>query len=203
MQLLTAELAAGWLRERVSGSLSTDSRQIGQGDGFIAWPGSASDGRRYVSDVLASGAGACLVEYEGSVAYDFHNEKVAAYSGLKAHAGSIAAAYYDQPSRHLKVVAVTGTNGKTTTAWWLAQALEKLGQKCGVMGTLGIGEPGAMVANGLTTPDPVLLQQQLRRFVDQGFKACALEASSIGLAEHRLDDTSIRSSLHQLHTGSS
>lgn len=191
-QLLTAELAARWLRERVSGSLFTDSREIGLGDGFIAWPGGASDGRKYVGDVLACGAGACLVEHEGAAAYDFRDERVAAFTGLKAQAGAIAAAYFNEPSRHLKVVAVTGTNGKTTTTWWLAQALGKLGQKCGVMGTLGIGEPGAMVANGLTTPDPVLLQQQLRRFVDQDFKACALEASSIGLAEHRLDATSIQ-----------
>jgi UDP-N-acetylmuramyl tripeptide synthase len=60
-----------------------------------------------------------------------------------------------------------------------------------VIGTLGIGEPGAMVSNGLTTPDPVLLQQELRRFVDEGFVACALEASSIGVVEHRLDATAI------------
>ena len=89
-------------------------------------------------------------------------------------------------------MAITGTNGKTSTAWWLAQALSRLQRKCGVVGTLGIGQPGAMVANGLTTPDPVLLQQQLRCFVDQGFSACALEASSIGLEEGRLEATRLQ-----------
>ncbi|MGH6639557.1 MAG: UDP-N-acetylmuramoyl-L-alanyl-D-glutamate--2,6-diaminopimelate ligase [Polaromonas sp.] len=191
-QLHTPEQAAGWLRERVSGSLWTDSRKVGDGDGFIAWPGAATDGRKYVAGVLALGAGACLVEQEGAAAYNFSDERVATYAGLKAATGPIAAAYFDAPSRHLQVAAVTGTNGKTSTAWWLAQALGRLGRKCGVVGTLGIGAPGAMVATGLTTPDPVLLQQQLRRFVDEGFAACALEASSIGIVERRLDATSIQ-----------
>ena len=191
-QLHTPEQAARWLRERVTGSLCTDSRKVGDGDGFIAWPGAATDARKYVGEVLAAGAGACLVELEGAEAYGFRDARVAAYAGLKAATGPIAAAYFDAPSRQLQIVAVTGSNGKTTTSWWLAQALGRLGRRCGVVGTLGIGEPGAMVSNGLTTPDPVLLQQQLRRFVDQGFVACALEASSIGLVEHRLDATSLQ-----------
>jgi len=87
---------------------------------------------------------------------------------------------------------VTGTNGKTSTAWWLAQALSNARTKgCGVIGTLGIGHPPQVEYNGLTTPDPVLLQRNLRRFVDQGLSACALEASSIGIVERRLDGTRI------------
>ena len=190
-RLQTPGQAAMWLRERVTGSLRTDSRQVAAGDGFIAWPGAASDGRQYVGDVLSAGGLACLVEEEGLDSYGFLDDKVAAYAGLKGAAAPIAAAYFEQPSRQLQVVAVTGTNGKTTTAWWLAEALGRLGLRCGIVGTLGIGTPGAMVFNGLTTPDPVLLQQQLRSFVDQGFAACALEASSIGIAEQRLDATCI------------
>jgi len=190
-QLHTPEQAAGWLRERVTGSLRTDSRKLAGGDGFIAWPGAATDGRKFVGAALAAGATACLVEQDGAAAYGFQDEKVAEYAGLKAATGPIAAAYFNEPSRQLRISAVTGTNGKTSTAWWLAQALGKLGHKCGLIGTLGIGEPGAMVSNGLTTPDPVLLQQALRRFADQGFAACALEASSIGVVEHRLDATAI------------
>ena len=191
-QLHTPEQAARWLREHVTGSLWADSRKVGDGDGFIAWPGAATDGRKYVAGALAAGARACLVEQEGAAAYGFGDDRVATYAGLKAATGPIAAAYFDAPSLHLQVTAVTGTNGKTSTAWWLAQALSRLGRKCGVVGTLGLGEPGAMVATGLTTPDPVLLQQQLRRFVDEGFAACALEASSIGIVERRLDATSIQ-----------
>ncbi|MES2190555.1 MAG: UDP-N-acetylmuramoyl-L-alanyl-D-glutamate--2,6-diaminopimelate ligase [Pseudomonadota bacterium] len=184
--------AAKWLRARVTGSLWTDSRKVGAGDGFIAWPGAATDARQYVAEVLAAGAEACIVEDEGSASFNFANEKIAAYAGLKSAAGPIAAAYFEEPSKQLQLVAVTGTNGKTSTAWWLAQALDKTGNRCGIIGTLGVGEPGAMVFNGLTTPDPVLLHQQLRRFVDEGFAACALEASSIGIAEHRLDATWIK-----------
>ena len=190
-QLHTPEQAAGWLRERVSGCLRTDSRKLVRGDGFIAWPGAATDGRKFVGAALEAGALACLVEQEGAAAYGLQDAKVAEYAGLKAATGPIAAAYFNQPSRQLRICAVTGTNGKTSTAWWLAQAQGRLGRKCGLIGTLGTGEPGAMVSNGLTTPDPVLLQQELRRFADQGFVAVALEASSIGVVEHRLDATAI------------
>lgn len=191
-QLHTPQQAAIWLQTRVCGSLSTDSRHVKAGDGFIAWPGAATDARRYVGDALYNGAGACLVEMRGMEAYAFEDTNIAAYQGLKAAAGPIAAAYYGDPSRQLQTIAVTGTNGKTSTAWWLAEALGKLNRKCGVVGTLGVGVPGAMVFNGLTTPDPVLLQQQLRRFVEEGFAACVIEASSIGIAEQRLDATQLQ-----------
>lgn len=190
--LHTPEQAASWLHALVTGSLTTDSRKVGSGDGFIAWPGAAVDARQYVEDVLKAGAGACLVEMGGIEAYGFVDTKIAAYAGLKTAAAPIAAAYYEKPSKHLQTIAITGTNGKTSTAWWLAQALGKLDRKCGVIGTLGIGMPGAMAFNGLTTPDPVLLQQQLRRFADDGFAACAIEASSIGIAERRLDATHLQ-----------
>ena len=121
--------------------------------------------------------------------FSFINDKIASYNGLKNESAQIAAAFYKDPSKQLQTVAITGTNGKTSTAWWLAHALSKVNQKCGIVGTLGIGEPGSLIPNGLTTPDPVLLQQQLRRFVDEGFTACAIEASSIGIAEHRLNAT--------------
>ncbi len=191
-QLQTPGQAAQWLRQRVSGSLWTDSRKVGAGDGFIAWPGAATDARRYVAGVLDAGAQACLVERDGVESYGFSDSRVAAYSGLKQATAPIAAEFFNHPSRQLDLLAVTGTNGKTSTAWWLAQALARLNRPCGVVGTLGMGQPDAMVFNGLTTPDPVLLQQQLRRWVDAGFAACALEASSIGIAEHRLDATAIR-----------
>ena len=192
LHLHTPEQASDWLQERVTGTLSADSREAGKGDGFIAWPGLAADGRCHVDAALAAGATACLVERSGVEAFGFSCDSVATYAGLKAQTGPIASLYFDAPADRLQVAAVTGTNGKTSTAWWLAQALSRLGRTCGMVGTLGIGTPGAMVANGLTTPDPVLLQQQLRRFVDDGFSACVLEASSIGLEERRLDGCRIQ-----------
>ena len=203
-QLHTPEQAARWLRDHVSGDLHTDSRRLRAGDGFIAWPGAATDGRRFVPAALAQGATACLVEHSGVDSHAFNDARIASYPELKAASGPIAAAYYEQPSGRLDVLAVTGTNGKTSTAWWLAQALSALPQPipCGLIGTLGVGRPPraqdehpAVEATGLTTPDPVLLQGTLRRFADEGLRACALEASSIGIAEHRLDGTRVRTAI--------
>ena len=196
LQLHTPSEAVAWLQSRVRGSLQVDSRAIQPGDGFIAWPGAAADGRQFVRAALAQGATACLVEQVGSEAFGFDSDAVASYSGLKAATGPIAAAYCQQPSESLDVLAITGTNGKTSTAWWLAQALSKTElltlTPCAVVGTLGIGIPPDVLSTGLTTPDPVRLQQAFRGFVDLGLGACAIEASSIGIVERRLDGTRIR-----------
>ena len=222
--------ASTWLADRVppggAAVLRTDSRLVQPGDAFIAWPGYASDGRRFVAAALTAGAAACLVEADGLAAFglDPADDRIAALPGLKAATGPLAAAWFDQPAQALQVIAVTGTNGKSSTAWWTAQALTALGRRCGLVGTLGIGEPprvasggepppvaagaeprcdaargdppqpGAPVQltqTGLTTPDPVTLQAGLRRMVDAGFAACAIEASSIGLVEQRLAGTPI------------
>jgi UDP-N-acetylmuramoyl-L-alanyl-D-glutamate--2,6-diaminopimelate ligase len=195
LELHSAHEAAQWLRSRVTGGLSCDSRQIGAGDGFIAWPGAATDGRQYVGSAISQGAAACLVEREGVESFAFDSDNVASFAQLKPATGPIAAAYYGHPTDKLDVLAVTGTNGKTSTAWWLSQALSNAGVACGVVGTLGIGRPPQVDFIGLTTPDPVLLQREFRNFVDQGVKACAIEASSVGIVERRLDGTRIRVAL--------
>ena len=193
INLSTVEQAGAWLRARVGrGALHTDSRRVGAGDGFIAWPGAATDGRQYVKAVLQTGAAACLVEAEGVQPYGLDHPHVASFKGLKEASGLIAAVYFDQPSLDLDVIAVTGTNGKTSTAWWLAQSINTLRKTeqsaqdpCGLMGTFGIGTLGQLRPTGLTTPDPVTIQSELARLRDAGATACAMEASSIGLAEHR------------------
>ena len=204
--------AAQWLKNHVTGTLRTDSRLVQPGDAFIAWPGAAVDGRSFVRAALQAGAAVCLVEAEGIESFDVPSDRVECFQGLKAATGPIAAAYFAQPSEEVAVLAVTGTNGKTSTAWWLAQALSALtGQQalpCAMIGTLGVGRPpaagapedaataqGDVVSTGLTTPDPVQLQSALRRFAEQGIRACAIEASSIGIEEARLDGTQIRVAL--------
>lgn len=198
-RLHSAQEAALWLRSRVTGELRTDSRLVRAGDGFIAWPGAATDGRRYLAQAMAQGAAACLMEEQGHapwlLAQPAHGtDQWAVMPGLKAQTGEVSNIFYGAPSQALKVLAVTGTNGKTSTAWWLAQALScaVLQQSCGLVGTLGVGPWRDLVVTGMTTPDPVLLQRQFRQFVDAGMTHCAIEASSIGLAEHRLDGTCIR-----------
>jgi UDP-N-acetylmuramoyl-L-alanyl-D-glutamate--2,6-diaminopimelate ligase len=224
---LKSPAAAGrWLKSWVTGTLRTDSRAVRPGDGFIAWPGYANDGRRFVGAALDAGAATCLVEEGGVTAFAFEDARVATLTSLKAATGQIAAAFFDEPTQALSVVATTGTNGKTSTAWWTTQTLYLLGRRTGFVGTLGVGVPplpaqmtdGAPQApavsevpqppagdaasddwtirpTGLTTPDPVLLQAAFRRMVDAGFTACAIEASSIGLVEHRLAGTRIEVAL--------
>ncbi len=200
--LATVPQAADWLAARVrpggAAMLRTDSRALRTGDAFIAWPGHAADGRQYVAGALAAGAAACLVEADGVDAFGFADARIATLPGLKAATGPLAAAWFGQPAQALQMVAATGTNGKSSTAWWTAQALTALGQRCGVVGTLGIGQPpldgdpGSIHHTGLTTPDPVTLHAGLRAMADAGFAACAIEASSIGLVEQRLAGTPIR-----------
>ncbi len=199
--LATAHDAAAWLAARLGAGamLRCDSRRVLPGDGFIAWPGAATDGRRYVTAALQAGAAACLVDADGAETFGWPADeaRIATLPALKAACGDVAAACCGHPASALQVIAVTGTNGKSSTAWWTAQALSALGRRCGVVGTLGIGEPpraghpGAIDYTGFTTPDPVTLQAAFRRMADEAYAAVAIEASSIGLAEHRLAGTPI------------
>lgn len=206
-QLRSLAQVQAWLAQNVTRALQSDSRKVQAGDGFVAWPGAATDARNHVIAALAQGAAVCLVEHDGVQAFGFDDPRIASYAHLKRDIGPIAAATLGEPSHAMSVVAVTGTNGKTSTAWWLAQALSGLPRgkhiPCGVIGTLGVGCPPAIGASlpadsagvletGLTTPDPVLLQRTLRAFADAGLQACAIEASSIGIEECRLDGTRFR-----------
>jgi UDP-N-acetylmuramyl-tripeptide synthetase len=198
-----------WLRSHMPphGNLQLDSRRVQPGDAFIAWPGAATDGRRFVAAARAAGAACAVVEAEAlghEVVQSAAGWPLLAVPQLKAACGPVAARWHHQPSQRLKLFAITGTNGKTSTAWWLAQAYRAALQnkehatqsRCAVAGTLGIGDPwyGAPHAapehwldTGLTTPEPITLQHALAALVERGYAACAIEASSIGLAEHRLD----------------
>lgn len=199
--------AVDWLHASGATQLVTDSRKISSHNiekaAFIAWPGAAIDARTFVPEALKNGAVAALVEADDGLPISLqamqNMNSVSAYAGLKAESGEIASLFYGKPSKQLRIVAVTGTNGKTSSSWWLAEALSALPapftQTCAVVGTLGTGMIGRIENNGLTTPDPVLLQERLRTFINQGCKAVALEASSIGIAEGRLNGTHIHTAV--------
>jgi UDP-N-acetylmuramyl-tripeptide synthetase len=187
--------AAQWLRTAGAVALVTDHREAAPGRAFLAWPGARHDARRHAAEALRAGAAACLAESADAAAVldpvlqsPGHAARFATFPGLKASAGAIAHEFLERPSERVRVVASTGTNGKTSTTWWVAQALEALGQRCGVVGTLGIGiPPGAVEPVGLTTPDAVRLHGALADFARQDIGTCAIEASSIGLVDHRLE----------------
>ncbi|MBT0569970.1 bifunctional UDP-N-acetylmuramoyl-L-alanyl-D-glutamate--2,6-diaminopimelate ligase MurE/UDP-N-acetylmuramoyl-tripeptide--D-alanyl-D-alanine ligase MurF [Curvibacter sp. CHRR-16] len=195
-----------WLQAQGVQRMVTDSRRVQAGEAFVAWPGAAHDGRQYVASALQAGAAACLVEQHGldaAIASGMTEQwpagRVAAVANLKALSGPIASVLYGEPSQHLSVLAVTGTNGKTSTTWWLAQALGKAPAQatgkpipCGVIGTLGVGVPPVVHSTGMTTPDPVVVQNTLQRLRQDGLAACAMEASSIGIDELRLEGVRVR-----------
>jgi UDP-N-acetylmuramoyl-L-alanyl-D-glutamate--2,6-diaminopimelate ligase len=191
--VVSIESIVDWLRARApKAQLSSDSRSIRPGDVFFAFPGDAADGRRFIDKAMEAGAKAVVFE-----ATDFAwNEQWPlphlAVSGLKQLSGPIANAWYGQPDAGMFSVAVTGTNGKTSCSQWVAKALSRLGQHAAVIGTLGTalykrGEHAGFSETGYTTPDAILLQRRLAELRDKGAKALAIEASSIGIAQGRMD----------------
>jgi UDP-N-acetylmuramoyl-L-alanyl-D-glutamate--2,6-diaminopimelate ligase len=166
--------------------LAVDSRKLRPGDLFLAYPGERVDGRHFIAQAIAAGAAAVLWDSEGfkwNPAWKLPNLGVA---GLRAQLGDIASHFHHHPSRHLWIIGVTGTNGKTSCSHWIAQSLSRLGRKTAVIGTLGSGFPGALEPALNTTPDAVTLHAQLAEFRKRGAQACAMEVSSHGIVQGRV-----------------
>ncbi|OZI28575.1 UDP-N-acetylmuramoyl-L-alanyl-D-glutamate--2,6-diaminopimelate ligase [Bordetella genomosp. 7] len=191
--IATAADALAWLRSRVSGEahLRLDSREVNAGDVFVACPGGSADGRAYIEQALAQGAAAVLCQSPApaGVAGD---SRVLAVQALRPMLGELADDWYGRPSSQLSVVAITGTNGKTSCVQWIAQALSAAGKPCGSIGTLGALLPdGSSLGGHLTTPDVLSVHRILAQMQAAGAQAVALEASSIGLDQGRLDGVRI------------
>ncbi|MDF2445007.1 MAG: UDP-N-acetylmuramoyl-L-alanyl-D-glutamate--2,6-diaminopimelate ligase [Moraxellaceae bacterium] len=178
-------------------ALALDSRDVRPGMLFLATRGESHDARDFIS--AAIGAGAAAVFAEQGVAWPettvVGSVPVIAVPQLPALLGHIAARFFDDPSQQLAVLAVTGTNGKTSVANLLAGALTRLGKKSGVLGTLGNGLYGQLEKSTHTTLDACRLQGKLAQFVTQGTQCVAMEASSHGLVQGRLNGTAIRVAL--------
>ncbi|TFW18482.1 UDP-N-acetylmuramoyl-L-alanyl-D-glutamate--2,6-diaminopimelate ligase [Massilia arenosa] len=180
-----------WIREQAPrGALASDSRRIQRGDVFFAYPGDAGDGRAFIEKAIESGAAAVVYEERG---YAWNTEWTVPHLAvleLKKNAGPIAHVCQGMPDSGMFTVGVTGTNGKTSCAVWLGQALSRGGAPAAVIGTLGVGMfRGAgeveFDVTGYTTPDAVLLAQKLAEVRDAGAKSLAIEVSSIGLVQGR------------------
>lgn len=168
-------------------SLTADSRRVRNGGVFLAYPGEHADGRQFIAQAVQQGAAAVLWEREGfnwDAQWQLPNLAV---KGLRLQAGNIADEFYGQPSSKLWMIGVTGTNGKTSCSHWLAQALNALHRKTAVVGTLGNGFPHALSAALNTTPDPILLHGMLADFLAQQAAAVAMEVSSHGLDQGRVN----------------
>jgi UDP-N-acetylmuramoyl-L-alanyl-D-glutamate--2,6-diaminopimelate ligase len=163
--------------------LSSDSRRCAPGVAFLAYPGEKTDGRSHIGDAIARGAAAVLWDQEGfdwPPEWRVPNQPV---ENLKQQAGRLAHEFYGKPSESLWVCGVTGTNGKTSCSQWIAALLKK----CAVIGTLGAGFPGALSAALNTTPDALEVHGLLKDFLQKGARAVAMEVSSHGLVQGRVN----------------
>jgi len=168
-------------------SVTSDSRKVTAGSLFVAYPGDAADGRAYIPQAIANGAGAILWEAEGFSWPDDLQAVNLPVKDLRKQAGEIADEFYGHPSRALWMVGVTGTNGKTSCTQWLTHCLNSLQRKTAVIGTLGNGFPGQLAAAINTTPDPIVLHGLLAEYLKQGAVATAMEVSSHGLDQGRVN----------------
>ena len=165
--------------------ITLDSRAVQQGWLFIAVPGARTDGRAYIAGAYSRGAVAAVYEVNGFET-DARNANAIGVRGLRQHVGTIADRFFEAPSRKLKVVGVTGTNGKTTTTHLLAQVLDRPEARCGLIGTLGSGFPGELDPSVHTTPDAVSVHRLMAEFVAVGAKAVCMEVSSHALDQARV-----------------
>ncbi|MGP3791186.1 UDP-N-acetylmuramoyl-L-alanyl-D-glutamate--2,6-diaminopimelate ligase [Pseudomonas sp. B392_1p] len=180
-QLLAQADNAALVRE-----LTLDSRKVRPGDLFLAVPGASHDGRAHIADAIARGAVAVAYEAEGAPPLPDSQATLLPIKGLSKQLSAIAGRFYGEPSRGLHLVGVTGTNGKTSVSQLLAQALDRLGERCGIVGTLGTGFHGALESGRHTTPDPLAVQATLALLKHAGARAVAMEVSSHGLAQGRV-----------------
>lgn len=198
--LLEGLVPVGSVDDRIDiADVGLDSRSISSGALFLACRGRRTHGLRGAAQAIARGAHA--VAYEPDTDLDpsllaqlqaSTSVRFVAVPDLSRHASRIADRFFDAPSKSLHVAGITGTNGKTTTAWLVARALGVSGTRCAYFGTLGVGEPPAIVAGEYTTADAVTVQRQLAAVREGGASCVAMEVSSHALDQHRIDAVRLR-----------
>ena len=167
--------------------ITADSRHAARRIAFAAYPGAAHDGRAFIGDAIARGAAAVVYEARDFAWSADPDVAHAAVDRLKYNVGAIASSVYDHPSRALWTIGVTGTNGKTSCAHFIARALSHCGRRTAVAGTLGNGFLDALAPSFNTTPDACELQHSLAAWRLAGAAAVAMEVSSHGLDQGRVN----------------
>ena len=173
---------------RIVSGIQIDSRNITQGELFIALPGVRQHGNVFIEEAIRAGAAAVIVDARTALAVG-SSVPLIKVADITEQVGVIASRFYGEPSQALTVIGITGTNGKTTCSVLLAQALHKLGAHPGVIGTLGAGLWGQLSTTSHTTPDAVTLQKHIADVRDQGADYLVMEVSSHGLQQARVNGT--------------
>lgn len=172
--------------------LKTDSREVASGDAFIALSGARTPADFYVDKAIAAGATVILLEtQQAGECTEHHGALIVPVAGLRSLVGRIADRFFEHPSQRLRLIGVTGTNGKTSVCQYVAQLLKETGTPCGILGTLGYGMPGALQPATHTTPDAVQVNRVLSRIVKQEGRAAVMEVSSHALDQGRVDNLSM------------
>ncbi|MFZ5523624.1 MAG: UDP-N-acetylmuramoyl-L-alanyl-D-glutamate--2,6-diaminopimelate ligase [Pseudomonadota bacterium] len=176
--------------------LVTDSRIVQRGDTFVACPGEKTDGRQFIQDAIEKGANAVIWESHNFVWDDAWQIPNLGVADLRHKTGWLADAIYGSPSEKVWMVGITGTNGKTSTCHWVAQALSDNSRKCAMIGTLGNGFAGKLEIGANTTPDAVTVHGLLADYLREGAHAIAMEVSSHALAQGRANGVRFDVALH-------
>jgi len=166
--------------------IEMDSRRVEQGRAFLAVAGAKTHGMQHVQQAQARGAS--VVIHDGRCEVPALEIPVVEVPELRRLLSSIGARFYHSPSDHLTLAGVTGTNGKTSTAHFIAQSWQRTTGDAGLIGTIGYGPLGRLQAADMTTPDPISLQAMLSDCLDQGVERLAMEVSSHALDQGRCDD---------------
>ncbi|WPD74766.1 UDP-N-acetylmuramoyl-L-alanyl-D-glutamate--2,6-diaminopimelate ligase [Dickeya fangzhongdai] len=188
------DVLAPWVTdapERALREMTLDSRVAAAGDLFVAIVGHKTDGRHYIPQAIAQGVAAVVAQADDATPdgtlTEMHGVPVIYLGNLNQRLSALAGRFYRQPSASLQLIGVTGTNGKTTTTQLLAQWSQALGKTSAVMGTVGNGLLGHVVPSENTTGSAVDVQQILSQLVEQGADFAAMEVSSHGLVQHRVE----------------
>ena len=180
---------------RAPAGLCADSREAAPGLAFAAFPGARRDGRDFIAEALRAGAAAILWEPQNFKWNPQWNAPNIPVADLRERLGALADFIYGSPSARMPVVAATGANGKTTICHFAAQLLNASGIRAGILGTAGSGFPESLTPARMTTPDSASVHRALREMQDAGAQAAAIEASSHGLSQGRLNGVRIRAAV--------
>lgn len=172
------------------GNLVLDSRQVKSGDTFVAMTGYKIDARKFIESALDLGAELIFAEAnETSPIFEKlkNDTRIIKIKNLREQLSLIASNYYDHPSASLKIIGVTGTNGKTSCSYFISKALQKMQFECYLLGTLGVGQSSQLQDSITTTADAITIQKTLCHAVDSGAQFAAMEMSSHGIEQKRAD----------------